>query len=41
MNRFKIKLYTASEGLVLLNVLPQEPKYRKKGDNHATSTDNG
>ncbi len=41
MNRSEIKLYTASESLVLLNVLPQEPKYKNKGDNHATSTDNG
>ena len=41
MDRSEIKLYTASEGLVFLNVLPIGPKYRKKGDNHASSTDNG
>lgn len=40
MDRSEIKLYTASEGLVFLNVLPLGPKYRKKGDKHASSTDN-
>jgi len=41
MDRLEIKLYTASEDLVFLNVLPLGPTYRKKGDNHASSTDNG
>ncbi len=41
MDRSEIKLYTASKGLVFLNVLPLEPYYRNKGDSHATSTDNG
>jgi hypothetical protein len=41
MDRSEIKLYTASEGIVFLNVLPLGPTYRIKGDNHASSTDNG
>jgi hypothetical protein len=41
MDRSEITLYTASEGLVFMSVLPFGPKYRKKGDNHASSADSG
>jgi len=40
MDQSEITVYTASEGLVFLNVLPLVLKIQK-GDNHASSADSG